>query len=507
MTGYFSGQNPNFRISPGRARHTITIAGGVWSAALIVLVGFLSAGSARASDLVTSHPEVADALTLLDLWIEEQRLYHQIPGIAIGIVYDQELIWSRGYGFSDIESQTPMTPETLLRIGSVTKVFTATAIMQLRDQGKLSLQDPVTRHLPGFEIENAFPDAPEITIWHLLPHPSGLPREAAFPYWTDHEFPSRDEVVAAAATQTLIYSPGTEYKYSNLGVSLLGAIIEEASGKSYGQYIEERIFSPLRMNRSYVDPPFSEIEDLATAYMRRRPDGSRQTMDYYETRGMASMGSIVSTVEDMARFAALHLEQGNSTADGEILSTSTMREMHRPQWVYSSWSGAMGLGFRIAPRNGQNTVSHGGWIGDHRSHLLMVPDQQLGVVAMVNAGDVSPYVFSFEALDLVGPALAASRKSAPEEKHFEPSWEKYLGLYSDPWGWEYQVMMLSDRLVMYSHDYPPGDSAEDGLTRLEYVEGDRFKIGEGEYVIFEMNEQGKVERIKRRTDYLFPVPN
>ena len=94
---------------------------------------------------------MADALTLLDLWIEEQRLYHQIPGIAIGIVYDQELIWSRGYGFSDLDAQTPMTPATLLRIGSVTKVFTATAVMQLRDQGKLSLRDPVTEHLPGFE--------------------------------------------------------------------------------------------------------------------------------------------------------------------------------------------------------------------------------------------------------------------------------------------------------------------------------------------------------------------
>ena len=165
----------------------------------------------------------------------------------------------------------------------------------------------------------------------------------------------------------------------------------------------------------------------------------------------------------------------------------------------------MGLGFRIAPRNGQNNVSHGGWIGDHRSHLLMVPDQQIGVVAMVNAGDVSPYVFSFEALDLVGPAIAASTKSAAQEKHFDPSWKQYLGLYSDPWGWEYRVLMLSDRLVMYSHDYPPGESAKEGITDLQYVEDNKFKIGEGEYVIFEMNEQGKVERIKRRTDYLFPV--
>ena len=471
----------------------------------VFLLFLIVPAGAAASDFVTRHPQVADALALLDLWLEEQRLYQQIPGIAIGIIYDQELIWSRGYGFSDLATQTPMTPSTLLRIGSVTKVFTAMAVLQLRDRGKLALGDPITRHLPEFEIQNPFPDAPEITIWHLLTHTAGLPREAAFPYWTDHEFPTRDQIVAAAAGQRLVYSPGTEYKYSNLGMFLLGAIIEEASGKSYREFVDSSIFTPLGMNRSSVDPPAGEVDELATAYMRRRPDGSRQTMDYYETRGMASMGSIVSSVEDMARFAALHLRQGNSTQDGEILSTSTLREMHRPHWVYSNWSGAMGLGFRIAPHEGQSTVSHGGWIGDHRSHLLLVPEARVGVVIMVNASDVSPYVFSYEALDLVGSAIAASTRVVEDDPVTDPSWQRYLGLYSDPWGWEYRVLLLSDRLILYSHDYPPSESAEEGVTHLEQVEGDTFRMSEGEFVTFEMDERGRVARIKRRTDYLYPV--
>ena len=474
---------------------------------LTLLIGIVLLWPAvgRAAAFLEQHQDVRDAITLLDLWIEEQRLYHQIPGIAIGIVYDQELVWSRGYGFSDLDTRTPMTPSTLLRIGSVTKVFTATAILQLRDQGRLALEDPISLHLPGFEIRNPFPDAPEITIWHLLTHTAGLPREAAFPYWTDHEFPTRDEIVAAAASQTLIYPPGTEYKYSNLGVSLLGAILEEASGKSYREFIESSIFTPLGMARSSVDPPVGDVDELATAYMRRRPDGSRQTMDYYETRGMASMGSIVSSVEDMARFAALNLRHGNSTTDGEVLCTSSLREMQRPHWVYPSWSGAMGLGFRISPRNGQNTVSHGGWIGDHRSHLLLVPETRVGVVAMVNAGDVSPYIFSYEALDLVGSAIVASTRTVEENPRVDPSWEKYLGLYSDPWGWEYRVLLLTDQLILYSHDYPPGESAEDGVTRLEYVEGNTFKMSDGELLTFQMDEKGRVERIQRRYEYLFPA--
>jgi len=470
---------------------------------LVCLVSPLASG---ASDFVSQHPKVQDAFTLLDLWIEEQITYQQLPGLAIGVVYNQELIWSKGYGFGDLQEETPVTPSTLFRIGSVTKVFTATAILQLRDTGKLRLDDPVTRHLPDFKIENPFPDAPEITLWNLLTHTAGLPREGAFPYWTDHEFPARDELIAAAASQTLIYSPGTQYKYSNLGVSLLGAIIEEASGESYQDYITQHLLLPLGMNRSSVDPTIEQSENLAKAYMRRQPDGSRQPMDYYEVRGMAAMGSIVSSVEDMAKFAALNTRPDNSTADGQILSTSTMREMHRPHWVYSSWSGGMGLGFRIAPRDGQNTVSHGGWIGDHRAHLLMVPDKNLAVVAMTNAGDASPYTFSFEALDLIGAAIAADTASLPAERPVpEPAWEEFLGLYSDPWGWEYRVLILGDQLVIYSHDYPPAEGAEDSVTRLEHVEGAKFKMAEGEYVVFEMDGAGEVVRMKRRTDYLFPV--
>lgn len=473
--------------------------------ALVVMFWLVVPVAADTNEFLARHPKVGEVITLLNLWIEEQLAYQQLPGLAIGVVYDQELVWAKGYGFSDLDEQIAVTPETLFRIGSVTKVFTATAVLQLRDAGKLRLDDPITHHLPDFKIENPFPNAPAITVWNLLTHTAGLPREAAFPYWTDHEFPTRDEVIAAAASQTLIYSPGTQYKYSNLGVSLLGAIIEETSGSSYKDYITEKIFQPLGMGRSTVDPPIKESGELAKAYMRRRSDGSRKTMDYYEVRGMASMGSIVSSIEDMAKFAALNTRQANSTSDGPVLSTATMREMHRPQWVYPSWGGAMGLGFRIAPRDGHNTVSHGGWIGDHRAHLLMVPDENLAVVAMTNAGDASPYTFSFEALDLFSDALATEATETVKEVQTDPAWESYLGLYSDPWGWEYRVLILGDQLAIYSHDYPPAEGARDGVTLLEPVEGNKFKMAEGEYVIFEMDDEGKIIRMKRRTDYLFPV--
>ena len=459
----------------------------------------------RAGDFLEEYRQVRDAVSLLDLWIQEQMAYQQIPGLAIGIVHDQEVIWAKGYGVEDLESQDPVTPATLFRLGSVTKLFTATAILQLRDQGKLRLDDPVTRHLPGFELRSTFEGAPEITLRHLLTHTAGLPREAAFPYWTTHEFPSTEELIAAVRTQSAIYPPDKTYKYSNLGMALLGEVVVAASGQSYAEYIQQHIFEPLGMNQSVVIPADEDRQRMATAYMRRQADGSRREMEYYETNAMAPAANIVSSVDDMTRFATLHLSAAPESGDGEVVKPSTLHEMQRSHWVYSSWTGGRGLGFGISRRNEKTLVSHGGWIGGNRTHFLLAPDENLAIIAMVNADDASPYLFSYQALDLVGDAITESTAVAPAERRVDPAWQGYLGVYTDPWGWEYQVMILDDGLALYSHNYPPEDDATEGLTRLEPAGGNTFKMSDGELVVFEMNDEGGVERIRRRYDYLYPV--
>jgi CubicO group peptidase (beta-lactamase class C family) len=157
--------------------------------------------------------------------------------LAIGIVYDQDLIWSKGFGYADLETQQEVTTQTLFRIASISKLFTSMAIMQLRDAGKLQLDDPLRRHLKWFTIKNDFADGPEITIRQVLTHSAGLPREAAFPYWTDHVFPSREEMIKALPGQEMIFEPETRWKYSNLGMALLGEVISRVSGMSYEDYV------------------------------------------------------------------------------------------------------------------------------------------------------------------------------------------------------------------------------------------------------------------------------
>ena len=130
---------------------------------------------------ILKNREVASSLDLLSAWIEAQMAYSGQPGLSIGIVHDQKLLWTRGFGYADVQAEKPATAETIYRIASITKLFTTTAIMQLRDEGKLQLDDPVNKHLPWFAVQNRFADAPVITIRHLLTHTSGLPRESAFP--------------------------------------------------------------------------------------------------------------------------------------------------------------------------------------------------------------------------------------------------------------------------------------------------------------------------------------
>ncbi|MCK5738875.1 beta-lactamase family protein, partial [bacterium] len=197
-------------------------------------------------------PEAATQLTLLEKWVDETMRYYHIPGVSVGIVQDQELVWSKGFGLANIADAEPMRPAHLFRIASISKLFTSTAIMQLRDAGRVSLEDPIRKYLPWFEIQNEFEGTPEITIRHLLTHTSGLPREAAFPYWTDHVFPTTEQIKTTLPTQKMKYAPDTHFQYSNLGMALLGHVVATASGEAYAAYVENHIFKPLKMQDSQV---------------------------------------------------------------------------------------------------------------------------------------------------------------------------------------------------------------------------------------------------------------
>lgn len=453
---------------------------------------------------LADNPEIADAVTVFDKWVEQHITHRNLPGLSIAVVYDQEIVWAEGYGYNDLETQTPATPSTVYRIGSISKLFTSTAILQLRDAGKLRLDDPVALHLPWFAVPNPVPDAPEITIRHLLTHTSGLAREAAFPYWTDHVFPTREELAEGVQGQDALNPPETTYHYSNLGMSLLGEIVTTVSGQPWADYVQEMILDPLGMTSSSTGPGEELLPRLATAYMLEDDHGNREVMEYYEAGAIAPAGGIVSTVEDLGRFASLQFRDGPAGGD-QILKGSTLREMHRPHWVYPSFTGGMGLGFRVNHRDGKNFVGHGGSIGAHVTNLLTVPSEKIAVVVAINADNGSPYTVARQAYDVIAPAiLKATRKPTPPAPEADPKWQRYVGLYADPWGWEYEVLILNGELVIYGYDYPPWENASTGYSRLTPVEGTTFRRPNKDLVTFELDEEDNVIRVKRNNNYLFP---
>lgn len=472
---------------------------------LLVLVSVLPAAAQRRS--LTENPEVASGLRLLEAWIEAQMAYRGLPGLSVGIVYDQELVWSRGFGHANLETKLPATPQTNYRIASISKLFTATAILQLRDEGKLALDDPVGKHLPWFKIRNKFPGAPAVTIRQLLTHTSGLPRESDFPYWSDAQFPTREQMMARLAEQETVYRPEVRWKYSNLALALAGEIVQAVSGEPYANYVQQHILEPLGMSSTSVLVPEEHRARLATPYGRRLPDLTRALRPFMDTKGIAPAANLSSTVEDLARFASLQFRDGEA-GGSQILKSSTLAEMHRVHWLDPDWEAGWGLGFRVWRQDKKTLFGHGGALAGYRTELAMDAQEKIAVIVMTNADDGQPGLYVEKAFEFVAPALAKAAAPPPPAKPFDPAWNLYVGKYRDPWG-DSQVLILNGELAMID---PTEMDPQGTLLKLIPVGPHTFRMeGEsgyadvGELVVFELGPEGKVARVKVGSNYTYPL--
>lgn len=469
-----------------------------------LLVGLGSGSIARAEEwpptgkAVAQHPDVAAALQVLDAWITATVASREQPGLSIGVVHDQELIWARGYGFADIQNKVPATPTTLYRIASISKLFTATAILQLRDAGKLQLDDPVAKHLSWFKIKNAHPDGPTITVRHLITHTSGLPREAVGLDWNDLKFPEREEMIRRLGEQETVYPAETRWKYSNLAVSLAGEIVSAVSGESWPQYVEKHILLPLGMKATRPLPQ-ADLPNLATGYGRRAPGQARAVEPFVDIAAERPAGNLAANVEDLAKFISLQLR--DKPAGGEqILKGATLREMHRVHWLHEDWKGGWGLGFAIRREGDQMRIGHGGSLPGHRTGIDIAPANKLGVIVLTNANDGEPTKYVDQAFRLLNPAVARATAPATPDRKPDPTWEKYVGTYT----WKHsdmQILLIKGELLML---VPEADSLWESRIKLEPVGPHTFRLTPvstsyaaiGETLTFELDKDGKVTRAR-----------
>ena len=441
------------------------------------------------------HEAIAQEIQLLEYWVERTRRIRGQPGLSMGVVYAGQLVWRKGFGYSNLQAETPATPETRYRIGSVTKSFTSTAIMQLYENGKLRLDDPVKKYLPWFDISyhNTLP----ITIYQVLTHIAGLPLDATVPHWTENQFQTWEEIVATSTGRRALFPPNTKWKYSNYGYALLGGIIEGVSGQSFAEYIENHILVPLDMKATQVNP-INDDTQRAVGYLGQPVDNDWRIAPFTEAKGYTSAFGMASTVEDLARFAIVHL----SETDTPILRSSTLREIHRVHWLEPHWLSGSGLGFVVSRSEEQTFNSVLGEVKGYTGLLVLCHAEQYGIIVLTNAVFSEPFVYALLAKNHLISALQQNIDNT-----VPLVWSAYTGIYTTEWGGDTQVMVRNGQLHIV--DLVSSDSPPTILTPTE--EPHIFSIDEGywsgETCRFELDETEKVKRMWLGSDYSIPKSN
>jgi CubicO group peptidase (beta-lactamase class C family) len=373
--------------------------------------------------------------------------------------------------------------------------------MQLYDAGKLRLDDSIEAILPNYNLKQQYKESGPITIRSLLTHSSGLPRESDYPYWTgpDFPFPTLAQLNAKLGEQQTLYPSSTYFQYSNLGMSLLGEVVEKISGQPYDKYVEENILKPLRLNSTYTYIPKEEWgKKLAIGYGSVKREGARDKVNLFDAKGVKAAAGFSSNVEDLARFASWQFRLLNNGGT-EILKSSTLKEMQRVQWVDPDWKTYWGLGFSISQQDGVTIIGHGGSCPGYRTVLQLDPKEKMAYTVMINAGGENPDLFAKEIREIIA--------KIPKYKIFIKSdinLEQYSGTYTtQPWGSEKIVTPWYGDLVVLNL---PNENPDEGMMVLQHVSGDSFKRVRkdntlAEEIKFERDSSGKVTRMLQHSNY------
>jgi len=311
-----------------------------------------------APDAFTAGP----ALPRIDSLLEARREADRVPGLAAAVVCRDRLVWSEGHGVVALDDPRPVTPETRFRIASLTKVFTATAVVQLADRGALDLDDRVAAHLRWFRLApGPEGDGSESTVRHLLTHTGGMPRDSRLTDFARLYQPPRADAIEALPAQSLRSRPGEEYAYSNLGYAVLGEVIAAASGATYREYLDRETLDPLGMTEALVHP--APDDDTAWGHGPRRDDGARAKAGFWELAFATPAGGMAASVAELGPFVRLHLAPYLAPYRDEepsLLSADAIREMHRVHHEIDPVRGGSGLGWAVETGSGQHLVYHGG---------------------------------------------------------------------------------------------------------------------------------------------------
>jgi len=329
-----------------------------------------------------------------DDYIKAEMQKAHIPGVSIAVIKDGKIIKAEGYGVANVELNVPAKPETVYKIGSVSKQFIASGIMLLIGEGRVSLDDKISKFLEGT------PDTwKEITVRHLLTHTSGIVREA--PGFDPLKVQNDADVIKTAYSLPLRFAPGEKWEYCNVGYFTLAEIIRKVTGKAWGDYLKERLFSPLEMNATRTTTMTDIVQNRANGYLWR--NGQLQNSEIYFA--LRPSGAFLSTVLDLAKWdAALYTDR--------ILKQSVRDQMWTPVKLNNGKTNPYGFGWELESVSGHKRVHHGGSLPGFRSTISRYIDDKLTVVVLANSDNADTGSLSLGIAAMYIPGLIPERIAA-----------------------------------------------------------------------------------------------
>lgn len=414
------------------------------------------------SEKVKATAAIADNL------FRQFRESHHMPGLVYGVVIDGKLVYSGGSGYSNLEQKIRADRFSLFRIASMSKSFTAMAILQLRDAGKLSLDDPVSKYIPEMQgVALPTSDSPEITIRHLLTHGAGFPEDNP---WGDRQLADTDEELIQMIREGISFSnaPGVAYEYSNLGFAILGQVVQRVSGMDFRKYMRENIFKPLGMNETVYEFENAREEGLAHGY--NWLDHSYVNIPLEHHGAFGAMGGLITSIEDFSKYVALHLSAWppRNGVEAGPLKRSSLREMHHPWRIdqlntnYHYADGrecpivtAYGYGLRwMEDCDGRRFIGHSGGLPGFGSNWTMMPGYGLAVMSFDNRTYGSTSGINMTVLDTIIKTAGLQPCALPasdilknrKNKLVEilPDWEgaEHSGLFAENFFMDYRLKDL-----------------------------------------------------------------
>ena len=374
---------------------------------------------------------VAARADKVDDYVKAQMDRQHVPGVSILVVKDRKIIKSQGYGFANVELNVPATPDTVYKIGSVSKQFIAAGIMLLVQDGKLSIDDNISKFLD---------DTPEtwkpITIRHLLTHTSGIVREA--PGFDPLKIQKDAEVIKTAYSMPLRFAPGEKYEYCNVGYFTLAEIISKVSGKPWPDFLAERVFAPLGMNSTRTTNMTDLVPNRANGYLWR--NGKFQNASIYFA--VRPSGAFLSTVSDLAKWEA-------ALEDGTLLKRPTLDQMWTPVKLNDGKTYPYGFGWELSALRNHKQINHGGSLPGFRAQLSRFVDDKLTVVVLTNGDNANAAGIAHGVANLYIPGLLPEDKLAHVDTKIL---DGYVGRYQANPQTTVSITRESDTLILQQGD-------------------------------------------------------